>query len=347
MEHEENSHELNTKEREHLKKRITTSIFKYRRQKKAISYVAGIASVAVVAFFSFGVYLDNSQNPSIEAFVESSTTTIDPKSDKVTLVFEEGKSINIDGDNSNIAYSSSGEKVTIGKNDQLKQSSKKNNEVVYNTLIVPYGKRSTVQLSDGTTVWLNSGSKLVYPVTFNQNKREVFLEGEGIFDVAHNKKQPFLVLSKDHEIEVLGTVFNISSYSDDNTVSTTLKSGSVQIKYKVDSFFKSQEVLKITPGTQSVYGKNSNTIYSKSVDVEKYFSWKDGVFIFKNDNLKHIMKRLSRYYNVDISVDNKELENQTFSGYLDLKENVENVISIIKETSDFEYTTNDNQILIN
>ena len=129
---------------------------------------------------------------------------------------------------------------------------------MYNTLIVPYGKRSQLQLADGSKVWLNSGSKLVYPVTFEGKRREVYIEGEAIFDVAHNAKQPFIVLSKDHEIEVLGTLFNVSNYLDDESISTTLKNGSVQIRYKTDSFLKGRKVLKIVPGTRSVYKKNSN-----------------------------------------------------------------------------------------
>ncbi|MGX1929901.1 FecR family protein [Flagellimonas sp. 2504JD4-2] len=347
MEKGNNIQELNTREREHLKKRITASIFKYQRYRRNVKYAIGLTSAAVVASFVFGVYFNNLQTPSIETYVETSNIHVDTSTDKVTLMLEEGKSVDIEGDNSSLAYSSTGEKISIGKNDELSQANKRNNKVVYNTLIVPYGKRSQIKLSDGTQVWLNSGSKLVYPVTFSEKKREVYLEGEGIFDVAHNEQQPFMVLSKNHEIEVLGTLFNVSNYSDDDSISTTLKNGSVQIKYKTDSFFKVHEVLKISPGTRAVYGKNSTAMYANKVDVEKYFSWRDGVFIFKNDNLKHIMKRLSRYYNVDISVNDKQLEAQTFSGYLDLKENVENVVKIIKETSDFEYTINDNQILIN
>ncbi len=349
MEQKNKTHGLNTEEREHLKKRITASIFKYQRYKKNTRYGFRSAGIAIAILFAFGIYTYtfNYQTASIESYVETSNISVNEQTDNVILVLEEGESVNIDGDNSNIEYSATGEKVIIGKEGKLNQANTKNNEVVYNTLIVPYGKRSQIQLADGTKVWLNSGSKLVYPVVFNEKRREVYLEGEGIFDVTHNKKQPFIVLSKNHEIEVLGTLFNVSNYIDDDNISTTLKNGSVQIKYKTDSFFKGNETLKILPGTQSVYRKSANSIFSKNVDVDKYFSWREGVFIFKNDDLEYIMKRLSRYYNIEIVVNNNELLGHTFSGYLDLKENVENVIRIIKETSDFEYSLNDNQILIN
>ncbi len=347
MKQEDNNNELNSNEREYLKERITSSIFKHQRFRRNIRYGLSISAAAVVISFVFGVYIFNLKHQSIENYVKTSNTVVDANTDKVTLMFEEGKSIDIDEDNSDIQYSSTGEKVKIGKSDEIEQANRKNNKIIYNTLIVPYGKRSRIQLADGSEVWLNSGSKLVYPVTFEGNRREVYLEGEGIFEVAHNAEQPFVVMSKDHEIEVLGTLFNVSNYLDDDSINTTLKNGSVQIRYKTDSFFKGRDVLKISPGTRTTYQRNSNKILAKKVDVKKYFSWRDGIFIFKNDNLKHIMKRLSRYYNVKISVNNKNLENETFSGYLDLKDNVENVIGIIKETSDFEYSVNDNQIVIN
>ena len=342
---------INPKEKEDLKKRISHSIFRYQRYKKRIRYGMG-AAASILLLVSFGIsYVNytNNSGTSIESYVKTTESDSDAfNSTEVTLILDDNTNINVDEDNTNIKYSNSGGKVTIGALKEVDQATEKNNEVVYNTLIVPYGRRSQIELSDGSKVWLNSGSKLVYPVAFKGKNREVYLEGEGIFDVAHNKKQPFIVKAENHEIEVLGTTFNISNYPDDGNISTTLKSGSVQIHYVGDSFFGRKKALKITPGTQAVYTKSANKISAREVDIENYFSWRDGVFIFKRDDLKHIMKRLSRYYNVDIVINNVELENQTFSGYLDLKEDVENVVKIIKETADFEYTKqNENQIIIN
>lgn len=166
--------------------------------------------------------------------------------------------------------------------------------------------------------------------------------------MAHNKNHPFIVKTNNHEIEVLGTVFNVSNYTDENSISTVLKSGSVQINYKNDSFFNSNESLKITPGTKSVYNRDTKNINTKAVDVEKYFSWKEGIFIFKNDSMESIMKKISRYYNTPIEIENLELANETFSGYLDVSDNIETVINTIKKTSEFEFYFNkENKLIIN
>ncbi len=342
--------QIKHEEKERLKKRITYSIFRYQRFKKRIRFGMG-AAASLLFFATLGFYYFNynGDSTSIESYVKATSNNVDAeKSTEVTLILDNNTNINVDEDNTNITYSNSGSKVKIGSLKEVDQVTEKNNEIVYNTLIVPYGRRSQLELSDGSKVWLNSGSKLVYPVVFTGKNREVYLEGEGIFDVAHNKKQPFVVKAENHEIEVLGTTFNVSNYPEDGNISTTLKNGSVQINYEGDSFFGRKKALRIAPGTQAIYAKSANRISAKKVDVDKYFSWREGVFIFKSDDLKHIMKRLSRYYNVDIVINDVELENQTFSGYLDLKDDVENVVKIIKETTNFEYTKqNENQIIIN
>ncbi|SNZ01000.1 FecR family protein [Flagellimonas pacifica] len=347
---EENLREghIDQEEKEHLKQRITSSIVKYQRYKKRIRY--GIGAAASIAFIgSIGFINYGKDSSSIEDYVKA--TEVNLKSEnatEVTLILDDDKNINIDEDNTDIKYSNTGNKVKIGALKEVDQATIKNNEIVYNTLIVPFGRRSQIELSDGSKVWLNSGSKLVYPVIFKGKNREVYLEGEGIFDVVHNKKQPFIVKAENHEIEVLGTTFNVSNYPDDDYISTTLKSGSVQINYKGNSFLGRTKTMQISPGTQAVYTKTASAISAEKVDVDKYFSWRQGVFIFKRDNLKYIMKRLSRYYNVDIVINDKILEKQTFSGYLDLKEDVGNVVKIIKETANFEYAKqNGNQIIIN
>jgi ferric-dicitrate binding protein FerR (iron transport regulator) len=213
---------------------------------------------------------------------------------------------------------------------------------------VPYGRRANIELSDGSKIWLNSGSKFIFPATFEGDKREVYLEGEGIFEVNRDKNRPFVVKAYNHEIQVLGTVFNVSNYTDENTISTVLKSGSVLINLKNGSFFNSKESIKITPGTLAVYNKSDMEVITKKVEIEKYFSWRDGIYIFKNAPMQSIMKKISRYYNIDIIINDAYLANQTFSGYLDVKDTVENVLNTIKETTEFEYhITENNKLIIN
>src|SRR5690606_16687561 len=177
---------------------------------------------------------------------------------------------------------------------------------------------------------LNSGSKLVFPAHFSADKREVYLEGEAIFEVAHDKRHPFLVQSQHHEIEVLGTVFNVSNYNDDPSIYTVLQSGSIQINFTENQLFDIQNHLKIAPGTLATFDKNGKGVITETVDTAPYFAWREGVFIFKNTTLQSIMKKISRYYNVEIIITNEKLANETFSGHLDLKENIEHLMQIIK-----------------
>lgn len=334
-------------EKEQLKNKIVASIFSYKRGKRHIRRFGIGFAASISLILGILLFVNTNSDSSIDEYIKTVENVDSKDFNTVKLILSDSENVNIAEDNSTIKYSNTGKQINISNSKTINQSITKNDKVVYNTIIVPYGRRSKIELSDGSQVWLNSGSKLVYPVIFASKKREVYLEGEAIFEVAHDKVHPFMVMAKNHEIEVLGTVFNVSNYSDEKSISTTLKSGSVQINYKGDSFFKSNETIKITPGTKVDYNKNLHKVSSKKVDVDNYFSWREGVLIFKNHNMEYITKRLSRYYNVNIVIKNKDLAGQTFSGYLDLKENVENVVEIIKETTDFEYNIENKTITIN
>ncbi len=335
---------LTKEEKENLKSRIHTSIHEYEkmRKKKRLYYFLGAAAAVVSVFFTSIFYYNNYDNSSkIRNYVEVNQIDISKEGD-VKLVLNENEEIKIKEKVSSIEYSSSGNKVDINNATKVDQSSKDN----FNTIIVPYGKRTKITLSEGTKVWLNSGSKLTYPVVFNEDKREVHLVGEAIFDVRHNKEKPFFVITNDYNIKVLGTVFNVSSYEDDSFTSTALERGSVEIKYPSNSIF-GKSTLKITPGTLAVYNSSSKIIKSNKVDVTKYMSWRDGKFIFKKQRLNDIVKKLSRYYNVNITIENTELNGETFSGHLDLKDSIEKVLEVIKETTDLKYKKEAGKIVIN
>lgn len=344
-----NFQQLSTEEKASLKQRITSSIYSRIRYRRFFKYSIILSAACLVLLLSVGFFnMFGTEHSSIEAFAK--TLKKQQIHDKVELVLTNKQKIDITEENSSIIYSTSGEKVQIGQEQLIVQESSKNSDVIFNTLIVPYGKRSEIVLSDGSKVWLNSGSKLIFPAHFLGGRREVYLEGEAIFEIVHHKNQPFLVKSENHEIEVLGTVFNVSNYKDDDAIYTVLKSGSVQINYTNDNFFNTKENTKIVPGTLATFNKNSRGLNTKSVATASYFSWRDGIFIFKNDSLKSIMKKISRYYNVEIIINDKKLANETFSGSLDVKENIEHVMQVIKETesSKFEYKfTNANKLIIN
>ncbi|TPN83516.1 FecR family protein [Aquimarina algicola] len=332
---------LTEEEKKKLKFRINTSVSEYRiqKKKKRIRNWMGAAAAIIVVVFSLN-YIQLNNVSELKKYVDNTTMDFDKEKD-IKLVFNKDEEVKIEEDTSLITYSNTGSNVKVN-NKELTQSSKDN----FNTVIVPYGKRTQITLAEGTKVWINSGSRLTYPVVFNGDKREVFLEGEAIFDVTHDKNKPFFVVTKEYDVKVLGTVFNVSSYHDDAHTSTALKEGSVEIKYQGNSIF-GKSSLKITPGTLAVYDNKNKTLKSKKVDVSKYMSWRDGKFIFKKQEMNVIIKKLSRYYNTKIEIKNNDLKKQTFSGHLDLKESIEKVLEVLKQSTDLEYKIEDKQIVIN
>ncbi len=331
---------LTEEDKEILKRRINSSVEEYRRERRKKRIVYSLSAVAATIAVLLSV-TNFSKTSEIQNYVNVNDVKIDQEGD-VKLVLNNNEEITIEERESSITYSTSGDRIAINDNESIEQSSKDS----YNTIIVPYGKRTYITLSEGTKVWLNSGSKLTYPVAFTGDKREVHLIGEAIFDVTHNKQKPFYVITNDYDIKVLGTVFNVSSYQDDAYTSTALEQGSVEIKYATSSIFGKSRI-KIKPGTLAVYNNQNKSIQSRSVDVSKYMSWRDGKFIFKKERLDVIVKKLSRYYNVSISIKNEALKKETFSGHLDLKDNIDKVLEIISETTDLKFEKEKGRVVIN
>ena len=342
----QNHNLLSEKEHMELRERILTSanqLRRNRRKKRLFKKVSYISAACIVAFFGLVRIFQTSDESALENFITNNATTIDYSSQKnVTIVLSGGENLHLGEDEETVQYSKSGENVQIGSGKSYQQELSQNKNAAFNTILVPYGKRTDVLLSDGTKVWVNSGSKLVYPPVFSSESREVFLEGEAIFEVAHNPDKPFKVLSHHQEIEVLGTVFNVSTYPEDEEFQTVLKSGSVRITYNDDT----QNSIKITPGTLSSYNTKTFEMNTRSVAVEDYFSWREGVLNLRNHTLEHITMKLSKYYNVEIYIFDENLRKETFSGKLDLKEDVYRVMSTISSVTSFKMKTQDQKIIL-
>ena len=344
-----NFDQLSDHEKFMLKSKLKNSIQTYISKKRSNKYSWAVAAASVVLLISVALYsyFDKAYSP-IEKFAKNVETK--KANSEVALIINGAKSIEVKESDSVISYSNLGKKITIGNTKTIEQKVEDKQNIAFNTLLVPYGKRKEIVLSDGTKVWLNSGSKLIFPAYFNSKEREVYLEGEAIFEVAHNANKPFFVKSNNHTIQVLGTVFNVSNYTDDEAIKTVLKSGSIEINYKNSSFFNASKSVKISPNTLATYHKNDKNIKMENVDTEKYFSWREGIFIFKNDSMASIMKSLSRYYDLEIIINNENLSEHTFSGYLDVNEDINHVMKTIiaAENSSFTYKiTTDKQLIIN
>lgn len=197
---------------------------------------------------------------------------------------------------------------------------------LFNVIETPRGGEYQVVLPDGTRVWLNAASTLRYPTVFTGTERRVELQGEAYFEVVSNKEMPFRVKSNLQLVEVIGTHFNINSYADESTVRTTLLEGSIKISIRNS---KSSRTLK--PGEQASVKSDISLIGVNNVNTEEFIAWKNGYFLFENENIESIMRKISRWYNVDIEYQGKTPEGK-FGGAVSKSKNISEVLRILELT---------------
>ncbi len=174
----------------------------------------------------------------------------------------------------------------------------------------PIGSRTLMQLSDGTTVHLNGGSKIRYPRFFSGKTRELTLVGEGFFEVNHDPKHPFIVWAKNMQIKALGTKFNVLAYPESDLISTTLVDGKVELAENING--KTTMVESLIPGQHADFDTKTRKISIAEGDVKKFISWKDGLLIFDNASIKEVSERLSRIFNVDIKY-SEDIKDYTYT----------------------------------
>lgn len=182
--------------------------------------------------------------------------------------------------------------------------------IASNEIFAPAGSRTFLELSDGTKVWLNYGSKMIYPQRFTGNERTVQLVGEGYFEVAHNPLKPFIVESGGMRVKAVGTNFNVKSYDDGTDFETTLAAGKVLIQRNFKS--SKSELCEMVPGQHFILDHRSNTYSLRTEEIFKYVAWREGKLVFDNDPLNKVLEQLSRCYNVDIKLKDPRLSDLTY-----------------------------------
>ena len=203
-------------------------------------------------------------------------------------------------------------------------------EIALNTIKVPAGQRVEVTLADGTHIWLNARSEFSYPVSFNGDKREVYLKGEAFFEVAKNKDRKFIVNTGRCEVEVLGTQFNVEAY-DENEFSTALIRGSVKVTDKSQP----NESVVLEPNN-AVSLHNGKLTVTPITDFNPY-SWKEGLITFKDTNFKDLMKELEKNFGIQIIIDNHTLDNYACSGKFRISDGIEQVLRALQQDAHFTF----------
>nr|WP_121273450.1 FecR domain-containing protein [Pedobacter schmidteae] len=318
-----------------------TGVIKPKAGKLWLRY-AGIA--AAVAAITFGTYfffkaprhLDTSLSSGAKA---KDLNDIAPGGNKATLT-SNGKTINLSDAKTGIDI----DETTLTYNDgteidpsALGMTGKGSRTLQVTT---PRGGTYQITLPDGTKVWLNAASKLEFPSNFgNKVQRIVNLKGEAYFEVSKNKSIPFIVTTDNQRVEVLGTHFNVNAYADEAAVKTTLLEGSV----KVSSTLSSRAAV-LKPNQQSVLANNKITV--TQADINETMAWKYGDFLFKTEDFKTIMRKIARWYNVDIIYDKTAPENLALGGVVSRSKNISAVLKIMEATGDVHFKIEGRQITV-
>lgn len=219
----------------------------------------------------------------------------------------------------------------------------KKTEPVYYTSIAPKGSISQMILPDNTMVFLNSGSEIKYTVNNTSSQREVYLDGEAWFDVAKNKKNPFVVNTQFYTVKVLGTRFNVKAYKTDNDIATTLEEGSIEVLSSGSINLSGKKILK--PGQQFIYNQSTGRIRTKNVSPRLFTSWKENKLIFINMNLKQLIVLLERKYGVDIEVADNIILDYHYDGTIK-NETIIEVLDLLKETLPISYRIIGQKVII-
>ncbi|MFY9115680.1 MAG: FecR domain-containing protein [Bacteroidales bacterium] len=243
-------------------------------------------------------------------------------------------------DKSDIQLTGKAKAVVIDKHEDKTENRQ---EVVLepvemHTLLVPYGRRTSIVLSDGTKVWLNSGTRVDFPSEFRGKTREIRVEGEVYMDVAEDAKKPFIVYAKDIHVQVYGTSFNVSAYKEEEAVTVVLVEGKVAVKTQ-------DERVELSPNQKMIVTENDCIL--EDVDVNNYISWVKGVIVLDETPMLDILKKVGKYYNMHFeeSADNT-LNEHTCSGKLYLSTSVDSVMVSLSSISATKFERNENNIYI-
>lgn len=273
------------------------------------------------------------------ASVKPVNTVILPGGNKAVLTLSNGEEIVLDSAAEGTLAQQGQAKVMKLANGQLsyKVSGSTAAATVYNTITTPRGGQYKLTLADGTHVWLNAASSLQYPAAFSGKERRVVLSGEGYFEVAKNASMPFHVQVSAMDVEVLGTHFNINSYTNEGAIRTTLLEGSVKVG-------AGKQVRMLKPGQQSSLDSNGAMKVQDHADVEAAVAWKEGMFQFKGADIETVLRQAERWY--DVQFDYKGGIAVRFSGQISRSANAEQLLKILELTGKVKFEIHGKTIVV-
>ena len=313
------------------------------RVKRYLKY----AAIIVAFVLAGGTWWMVKENPEEIISVElSETSMLSPGTPKAYILFSSGQRMDLTTTEHDTMIMEKGMQVRVGSSGKISyipgdSGSILKQEIVYNTIVVPRGGEYKLELADGTLVWLNSDSELRYPVKFAGSQRDVWLKGEGYFEVSKNPEKPFRVVVDDMIVKVLGTSFNINAYKDRGNILTTLVSGKVDIQ---DMSGKSLVVMSPNQQVDFRHGKISSV---QGVDITRFVSWIDGKFYFNDMTLENIMSQLQRWYDIEVFFVDEELKSYPFTGVIRRDFTAGQIFEIIEKTTRVKFNVRGKCVTVN
>jgi ferric-dicitrate binding protein FerR (iron transport regulator) len=332
-----------------LRNRIWQRLNNSRQQQK-VRWIGNAYRVSAAACFLLVISLlwwrtQHNEIPAAKHLVaQVKHPAIKPGGNKAYLTMANGTIIQLTGAKNGELATQAGFRISKAKNglityQQLADNGNAQNITnAYNTITTPRGGQYQIILSDGTQVWLNSASSLRYPVSFTGNTRQVELTGEAYFEVAKNAHMPFHVQAGAATVQVLGTHFNINSYPDNAEVVTTLLEGSVRMQ-------KGTATSMLIPGQQGITANNQNNIQVQKADITEVMGWKNGYFVFHDENITNIMKQVSRWYDIDVEYDG-DVKDREFGGTVSRYKDVTELLNNMELTQAIHYKIIGRRVII-
>lgn len=301
------------------------------------------AAVAAACFVGFMFFLWFNQSSTTDNPVDymalvtkNSDATVNSH---VSLILSDEEQIVFEGELAVLAYDETG-RITANEENLMHVSEKEPDLLSMNQLLVPAGKRSMITFPDGTKIWINSGTQLIYPSRFSSSKREIFVNGEVYLEVTKDANRPFIVKTEALDVKVLGTSFNVKAYTGEEMTDIVLVSGKVEV-----NTLQQHETVTLIPDQLFAYNSETGSSKISRIDVEDYIAWKDGYYRFEGTPLHEVLQKLSDYYKIEV-ISDMQTDALLCSGKLDLKESLDDVLINLSKAIPVEFIRENESVII-
>jgi transmembrane sensor len=296
----------------------------------------GVAATVLIAM-SISFYFYKKSDKIESGLTHALSHSVKSPNNKAVLTLADGRTIALDEAQNGKIANQAGVTITKTKDGQLVYEGKTKMSA-FNQIATPKGGRYQISLPDGTKVWLNAVSSLSYPAAFTGSKREVRLVGEAYFEVSKNKEMPFVVYTKGQEVMVLGTHFNVNAYPDEVRTKTTLLEGSVKVKV-----VNSAATALLKAGQQAVF--ESSQLDVADIDVAEAVAWKEGYFLFQDEDIRSIMRKIARWYDVEV-VYETNVSDKRIGGNISQNKTLTEVLKTLSNTDKFNFKVEGRRITV-